>query len=40
MRAPMVYWLFRFSLAFLTLTTAAFAADKPETMVHAAPGMA
>ena len=39
MRVPFGYWLFRFSLAFLTLTTAAFADDKPETVVHATPAM-
>lgn len=40
MRASLAYWLFRFSLAFLTLTSAAFAQDdKPEVTVHATPAL-
>ena len=38
MRASMAYWLFRFSLAFLTIAP-AIAEEKPATVVHATPAM-
>lgn len=38
MRASLAYWLFRFSLAFLTIAT-AYGAEKPDTVVHATPAM-